>query len=370
MGETMQLADIMDIGELERLVKEHYITRRIDDSGCYVLHNYSEKATYARLWTPETRQCRGIISTLDGEIVARPFDKFFNVDESEETRLDALLARGGDVEITDKLDGSMVAVWYHDGSWHTSTRGSFTSTQALAAAWWLAAHPQRLENVSLLKTTTLLCEWCAPDNRVVLKYDTPELIIIGARDLQTGMDYNHHGLQTIGHLTGLRVTSLQTDTLDAFAAARVSSVGCEGWVARWPDGFRVKIKTADYLRLHKLVSGFSAARVRDVLLAAGDSWETYLADLPEEFRTEAGRMAAVMQSAAAERLTALQASYARLKPLASDNRKAYALAVLQESPLDRPYLFSMLDGKSIDGKVLASLDLESLGFAAVEEAQP
>lgn len=360
----MNLTDIMDVTQLDHLVDAHYITRRADPTGRFTLHNYTEKATYDRVWTPETRQCRGIVSTDDGTIVARPFDKFFNVDESEETRIDALLARGGAIEITDKLDGSMVAVWYADWEWHTSTRGSFTSSQAIAALQWLRT--EHIELPELLQGTTLLCEWCAPDNRVVLRYDKPELIIIGAREAN-GFDYPHAGLENIARALGMGTTPRQTEALDAFVSRRTSIIGCEGWVARWPDGFRVKIKTEDYLRLHRLVSGFSAARVRDVLLASGDAWASYLTDLPEEFRSEAERMAFAMQQATATRLEGLHATFTRLSPLATESRKAYALAVLQENTLDRPYLFSLMDGKPIADKVLAALDLTALGFEEVEE---
>lgn len=362
----MNIADIMDKDELDRLVAAHYITRREDETGRYLLYNYTEKATYDRVWTPETRQCRGIVTDLHGEIAARPFDKFFNVDESEDTHLDMLLGRAGAVEITDKLDGSMIAVWYHDHSWHTSTRGSFTSSQAQAAAWWLAARARRM--VDVLEGFTLLCEWCAPDNRVVLKYDTADLVLIGARLTSTGTDLHYSELVHLANLADLHITPRQTGALDALVAARVSTIGCEGWVARWPDGFRVKIKTEDYLRLHRLVSGFSAARVRDVLLTAKDAWQSYLTDLPEEFRAEAERMASVMWDAADARLNALQAAYVRLAPLTTESRKAYALAVQQEPAIDRPYLFSLLDGKPIAEKVLANLDLGALGFVSVKEA--
>jgi RNA ligase len=351
----MKLADIMDVGELDRLVAEHYITRRPNDAGYLVLHNYTEKATFDRVWTPETRQCRGIISTRDGTIVARPFDKFFNIDESEETRIDVLESRPGPIDITEKLDGSMIAVWFYDGSWHTSTRGSFTSSQAQAAAWWLAGQPSKL--VDILEEFTLLCEWCAPDNRVVLKYDTADLVLIGARLTSTGTDLHYEQLRHVANLAGLRITPHTTDSLAELAAARGDRIGMEGWVARWPNGFRVKIKTQDYLRLHRLVSNFSVSRVRDVLLAAGDAWQAYLTELPEEFRAEAERMASDMQAATAERVQALQATYTRIAPLAAKGRKEYALAVLQEPADDRPYLFSLIDGKPIADKVLASLDL-------------
>lgn len=356
----MNLADIMDIDELDRLVAEHYITRRIDESGRYVLHNYTEKATYDRVWTAETKRCRGIVSDRQGKILARPFDKFFNVDESEETRLGGLLARPGDVEITDKLDGSMIAFWHADKAWHTSTRGSFTSSQAVAALQWLQPHIP-YDGGGL----TLLLEYCAPDNRVVLRYDKPECILIGARSTRDGYDHNYSALQMIASELGLSVTPQYIGTLESSVAARVSSTGCEGWVARWPDGFRVKIKTEDYLRLHRLVTGFNAARVRDVMLAGG--MDTYLPDLPEEFRAEAERMAAVMQEATQARLEALRATFARLAPLAAESRKAYAMAVQQEPALDRPYLFSLLDNKPITDKVLLALDLEALGLVEVSQ---
>lgn len=354
----MHLSDIMDVDALAALVASGHITRRT--YGTYVLYNYTEKTTFERVWTPETRQSRGIITTLDGEIVARPFDKFFNVDETPETSLAALLERGGPVEITEKLDGSMVAVWYHDHSWHTSTRGSFESEQAIAAGKWLAACSFGWN--SLLQDFTLLCEWCAPDNRIVLRYAEPECVLIGARYTATGADLHYDALQWIGTLTGLRVAPHTTDDLSTLAAARSTCIGVEGWVARWPDGFRVKIKTADYLRLHRLVSDFNARRVRDVLLAAPSAWAAYLSELPEEFRTEAESMAATMQRATAERLSALQVAFERLAPLATEGRKAYAMAVQREPSADRAHLFALLDKRPIEQKVLAELDLAALGF--------
>ena len=124
----------------------------------------------------------------------------------------------------------------------------------------------------------------------------------------------------------------------------------------------MKVKTADYLRLHRLVSDFNARRVRDVLLAAPEVWASYLSDLPEEFRAEAESMAATMQRAAGERLSALQVAFERLAPLAVEGRKAYAMTVQQEPIADRAHLFALLDKRPIEQKVLAELDLAALGF--------
>ena len=52
------------------------------------------------------RECRGIKFGLDGHIIARPFHKFFNVGEREET-LPNNLDFSADHTVFTKLDGSM-----------------------------------------------------------------------------------------------------------------------------------------------------------------------------------------------------------------------------------------------------------------------
>ena len=43
--------------------------------------NYSVSVQYERLWDEITVQCRGLVTNSKGEIVARPFTKFFNYEE-------------------------------------------------------------------------------------------------------------------------------------------------------------------------------------------------------------------------------------------------------------------------------------------------
>jgi len=360
-----KIDNIMDREELSRLVEGHYISRVFSPDACLVLYNYTAKATYDRVWTPETRACRGlIVDASTGDVVARPFEKFSNVDEAgfPESALGALLARPGPVEITDKLDGSMIAVWHYAGGWHCSTRGSFASTQAQAAQAWIVAHANL---IYAHPGYTYISEWCAPDNRVVLKYDKPELRLIGVR-MAPGYDAPYCEVAHWAHVLNLPVVPVLADCdLEALALRRAMTTGVEGWVARWPDGFRVKIKTEDYLRLHRLISGFSAARVREAMLSADTA--RYIGELPEEIRSEAERIAAVLDKRVQERVAILIASHARLSPLLSDSRKAFALAVQSEPQEDRSFLFSLADGRPIADKLLKDIDLVAL-FG--EEASP
>jgi tRNA splicing ligase len=51
--------------------------------------NYSDKAFYDRVWDEQTIRARGLyIDTLHNQVAARAYDKFFNVNEREETRFE------------------------------------------------------------------------------------------------------------------------------------------------------------------------------------------------------------------------------------------------------------------------------------------
>jgi len=61
------------------------------------------------------RECRGIIfDTVTGEIIRRPFHKFFNVNEREETQ-DHVFDLCRSYTILEKLDGSMIAPFIVNG---------------------------------------------------------------------------------------------------------------------------------------------------------------------------------------------------------------------------------------------------------------
>ena len=161
---TSSLSDIINVDELERQIAAKLIRRVASPDGRHVLYNYTELAQYSKAWTPEVRLCRGLIARADtGQIVCRPFQKFFNYGEAEAP---AIPSEWQEVEAMSKLDGSMVAVWWDDKyGWACTTRGSFTSDQASAAQAWLDGH---IDVSELDRGSTYVCEWTAPDNRVVL----------------------------------------------------------------------------------------------------------------------------------------------------------------------------------------------------------
>jgi RNA ligase len=136
--------------------------------------------------------------------------------------------------------------------------------------------------------------------------------------------------------------------------------GIEGWVVRFRNGVRVKIKVAAYRRLHKLISGLNAARVREALLGQGGLAELLLA-LPEEFWPDVRAIGAEIERRAAAELARLEAAHAGLlADGGAESRKAYALLAAERHRPDTPYLFALLDGKQVRPMLLKAIDLTGL----------
>lgn len=353
----MYLDHLLDTKELDRLVSENYISRVTSPDGRHTLYNYTPRATYDRVWQLETLCSRGLIADQGGRVVCYPFDKFFNLGETEDAQAEKLTQWTGEPEITDKLDGSMIAIWYDDGNhrWRCTTRGSFISAQAKAAESWLYRNVS-FDNWPTLGPYTFIAEWCSPDNRIVLKYDKPELRLIGAR--ARGIDLPYHSLKTWSETLGLSVVPRIPGNLAALIAQQPTATGKEGWVVRWPGGFRVKVKTSEYLSLHRLITGFSASRVRDAILAG--TIGGYMTELPEEIRPDAERIVSTLEATVGARILALRDTYDKLRPLLGESRKAFAMAVQQQPADDRGYLFSLADGKPFEQKIMAGIDLRAL----------
>jgi len=95
-----------------------------------VIWNYSEKVQYEGLWDDLTLMCRGLITDNKGNIIVKPFGKFFNYEEVENKGI-VPWSSSEYVYIQEKMDGSLGILFKYEGEWVMATRGSFTSDQAI-----------------------------------------------------------------------------------------------------------------------------------------------------------------------------------------------------------------------------------------------
>ena len=88
--------------------------------------NYSPEVQYNQKWDEITLQCRGLVTDNNGDVIAYPFKKFFNIEENRHTPTE-------NFEVYEKMDGSLGILFFYEGKWVVATRGSFTSPQSVKA---------------------------------------------------------------------------------------------------------------------------------------------------------------------------------------------------------------------------------------------
>lgn len=257
----------MNISRINELVEQRYIARQKHPAADLWVYNYTQKTQFDEHWTDETLACRGLILDGNGTVVARPFRKFFNYDQVE--------VPAEPFEAFEKLDGSLGISYWNGSDFEIATRGSFLSDQAAEGTRLLkAASSGRCD-----RDATLLFEILYPENRIVIDYGARrELVLLAAIETATGRELPHSDLKQFGFPVVERFDGL-TDFAVICAQERP---GCEGFVIRFESGLRVKIKHAEYKRLHKLLTGVTPRHVWESL-KDGKSLSEMAEHVPDEF---------------------------------------------------------------------------------------
>jgi RNA ligase len=249
------------------------------------------------------RECRGLIFDRDGNIMSRPFHKFFNINEREETQSHAIDMSQPHV-IMEKMDGSMIRPILVDGYLRLATKMGVTEV-AMQAESWLAAQDRRLKE--WLRTMvdlglTPLFEWVSPFNQIVLAYEAADLVYLGTRDNVTGeyaMDIScpFNTVPQYGSVAG---------NLADYIARQRGAEGREGDIIRFADGHMLKIKNDWYVRIHKTMDKIRYDR-HIVELILNEEVDDAIPMLPQH---EADRVRE-FERRFAERLHSLVESYER-----------------------------------------------------------
>ena len=64
--------------KLEKYYNDGLLIKQVHPTKDLTIWNYSTKVQYDRLWDEVTLMARGLVTNSKGEIIARPFTKFFN----------------------------------------------------------------------------------------------------------------------------------------------------------------------------------------------------------------------------------------------------------------------------------------------------
>lgn len=197
--------------------------------------------------------CSGIMFTLNSDgtmkdVICRPMEKFFDYMENSFTQyLDLAKAT---VTATVKQDGVSVSSYMSGGYLYLKTKSSiYTNISVLAMQTLnkpeyndLRAKIQELESEGY----TVNLEYVSPQNRVVLYYEVPSLIVINARDRETGEYISFDTLYGDATIRKYMTDGSKVTNVPEWIDNVLLLQNTEGYVCEMDDGLRFKVKTNWY----------------------------------------------------------------------------------------------------------------------------
>ena len=166
---------------------------RVIDKDYYTVINYAVAFEDTFTWDFEDshsssirRECRGLIFNKDGKLISRPYHKFFNAGEKEETQLNKINLYEPHI-VLEKLDGSMIRPIPTPEGFRLATKAGITEV-AMNAEVFIADKPHYADfiNECIKEGLTPIFEWVSRKNRIVVDYPEDNLILTAIRNTTTG----------------------------------------------------------------------------------------------------------------------------------------------------------------------------------------
>lgn len=384
----MFLADLLDIEQLRDLITRGYIRQQNHPTLPLAILNYSNECIFDNFWPEVVQHCRGLIVELahnykkgtdvdrsstglipESTIVARPFHKFFNLNQSnqpdyEENNLPKVVPT-----VTEKMDGWFGSLWHYENQYGIASRGSFTSPGASFGTDKLGKLIKYGAIEEFPKGYTPIFEIIFKEGRIVVDYPYEGLVLLGLVNIETGEELPYDDLQAVwakiaGYATDnrpwIRLVKAHRMTLNECTLASTQYLPSkdlsnkEGWVLSYPRPgtwpIKVKVKLGEYKRLHKLITGINPHHLWKYLQSPLAHWTE--AEVPAHFRewsTEWRDKFYQDFSAKYEEAIACLLAVRRMTSLDNVQTKtgrSIVFNILQETyPETANVVMSMLDGK-------------------------
>lgn len=262
-----------ELSDMFELVNLGYLNFQKHPTHDLFIFNYSKTAQFEKYWNEITLASRGLVLNSNNELIARCLPKFFNVQE-----LDVANIPKGSFKVYEKLDGSYLQIFKYRDEIIFSSRGSFTSDQAVKGKEIFYKKYSHLAN-EIREGYNYVFEIIYPTNRIVVDYgDLEDIIMITVINNVTRQDQ----LIDIGFTMVKEYPYTDFETI-----LNIHIDNAEGFIIKFdsvgniaPE--RLKSKIADYVRLHRVLTNCSNRDIWNILRTKG-SLEEVLEKVPDEF---------------------------------------------------------------------------------------
>jgi RNA ligase len=246
------------------MINKRYITVRKHSKFDLYIYNYTQKASSDHVWNESTEICRGLVCDSKGNIVARPFVKFYNYEE-----LNSLDIKVPDLpfEVYEKLDGSLGILYFgDDGIPYIATRGSFESAQALHATNILhTKYANVLDKLNKSKTYLFEIIYNDPDVRgnLVVNYgDIDDIFLLAVIHTDSGDEDDINDYKDMFNVV------TKYDSVSDYLKFRdmQDDSNREGFVIKFANNFRMKLKFAEYFKAHCTLNHLNLKNILNAIM--------------------------------------------------------------------------------------------------------
>lgn len=235
------------------------------------------------------RESRGIIldEENDYKVVCKAFNKFFNYGESLAANIDWETAK-----IQEKIDGSIVKLWWSDRlkKWIVSTNGTIYAENASVMFpsekiknfydMFIKAYSTKELMDEPLRKSTHVFELVGPENRVVIPYSEIELYYLISINNENFVEFKDECFKNFKKPKEYSFNSLE-ETIEFTKTKEFNTFRNEGFVVKDAYYNRIKIKTEDYLRIHRMRGETNPTPLRFLELMRANEQEEFLSYFPE-----------------------------------------------------------------------------------------
>lgn len=237
--------------------------------GNRVILNYDQIESHSHRFHPIVRECRGLVLNSNSyELVAKSFNRFFNLGEhrEEQDQFD-----WNSCVATDKEDGSLIIVYKHGGNWCVNTRNSYGDGKVNASPYsWRdlfgMAYPNWEQYLDPALTYTF--ELCSRYNKIVRDYPFPCVRLLTAF---TGpYEFFHDNLLEVARearILPVKSYNLhaEDEVINFIKEMSANDATYEGVVLRDKNNVRIKVKSPEYIALHRLANNGNVASLESIL---------------------------------------------------------------------------------------------------------
>lgn len=293
------------------------------------------------------KEARGIIfdkNTL--KPVCVPYFKFFNIEETD--KADPIDWKS--IVITEKIDGSLMKMFWYQNDWHLATNGTINAFTAevngtdttfgdlfVEAIGGINEYNKLKEHLST--DFCYMFELVHPKTQIVIDYGKPQIYLHGVRNMATLNEVNpfwfnvHENVK----LPKLYPWVIVPDELIKIVKNMINK---KGIVVRDKDFHRVKIKSLDYLNKAFAYNYKNITIKRILKMWREDTLDDFLALVPEK-KDFVNNIFQKMKDYAEEQ----ENYYCLLPDQYTMNRKDYYQLAVTQNNIDINYIMKKYDKK-------------------------